>query len=641
MAIRIPTLDAPNVASAPMPTPYENPNVPSGAAGGLALASEALSGVAKVEQKFKHDADGQAILGAQNAFRSYTDAGLEEVRRAEGVNAAAAANKFYADADKKAKDIFGGLVNEEQKLAFSNWANDELRQTRKIGESHVGDQIKSADALEFNGANAGGLDRVVKSPLVPGLAETEADELRRRIYGYEENGVRVSGYAARHGIPKDAADSLFAEKVSVIYAAKAERLMDLGFIQQAQSVVEQHRNELGKNADELMKRVEALSRNARADATAEQLAKKYAFVDGTVDSTKALAEIDSTMQAGQERDATRLALMHRADQAKTGRLSYEADVWDKVAGEYENNGQSLWAAVHSPFWSKATPDQQEKLRSRARADAREANSQPLTEDQLRSYGRLMNDVIERQTFWGTADVSALNQDSDYNNLPVRYREHIRTMVAQTHKDRQNPEQQMRLSEAVIRERAQSNGILSNDTRKKRDFNSWKDDDKEAFLTIQDRVADKLSNWYSDKNNSGKRIPNELVQRYVDDATREGYLKDGRWYWTDPKASAFDAALRKPAEVSEHPFVPILQHDEEDVGRQVQMRRGFDENKTPAAFTPDTLQRAAREHAEASAGPGPQEREVIVGALKAAGAKNPQDPDLIQSAYEKRHLRYVR
>jgi hypothetical protein len=641
MAIRIPTLDAPSVAPTAMPTPYENPNVPSGAAGGLALASEAISGVAKVEQKFKHDADGQAILGAQNAFRSYTDAGLEQVRRAEGVNAAAAANKFYADADKKAKDIFGGLVNEEQKLAFSNWANDELRQTRKIGESHVGEQIKSADALEFNGANSGGLDRVVKSPLVPGLAETEADELRRRIYGYEENGVRVSGYAARHGIPKDAADSLFAEKVSVIYAAKAERLMDLGFLQQAQSVVEQHRTELGKNADELLKRVEALSRNARADATAEQLAKKYAFVDGTVDSTKALAEIDSTMQAGQERDAARLALGHRAEQAKVGRLAYEADVWDKVAGEYENNGQSLWSAVHSPFWSKATPDQQEKLRARARADAREANSQPLTEDQLRSYGRAMNDIIERPDFWGTAPDSVLGQNADYNNLPPRYREHLRTMVAQSHKDRQNPDQQMRLAESVIRERAQNNSILSNDTRKKH-FDAWKDDDKEAFLQIQDKVAPKIADWHADEKNRGKRIPNELVQRFVDDVTREGYLKDGRWWWFgDPRASQADAALRPASDLSEHPFVPILQPDEESIGRQVQMRRGFNDKSTPAAFTPDALQRAAREHSEASAGPGPQEREAIVGALKAAGAKNPRDPDLIQQAYERKRLRYVR
>jgi hypothetical protein len=93
-----------------MPLPFENPNAEQSAgAGALQLAGNTIDTAAKLELKAKSEADSQARLEAENAFRAFTDAGLQAVKNAEGRNAAAAAQKFYADADKKSKELFGTL----------------------------------------------------------------------------------------------------------------------------------------------------------------------------------------------------------------------------------------------------------------------------------------------------------------------------------------------------------------------------------------------------------------------------------------------------------------------------------------------------------------------------------------------------
>jgi hypothetical protein len=209
MPIRIPTLQTPSVQSTPMPTPFENPDAAARGAGGAAyLASEALGDSAKLMQKAKGEADAQTALEAHNALQGFIDAGVQSVKNAEGKNAAAAAQKFYEEADKKSKEIFSGLSNEQQKLAYSNAANASLKQSKLIVESHVSEQIKAADISEFNGANANGLTRSSNNIHVPGIAEEEAGNIEKRISGETVNGVHVPGFAERRGMPADAAKAL-------------------------------------------------------------------------------------------------------------------------------------------------------------------------------------------------------------------------------------------------------------------------------------------------------------------------------------------------------------------------------------------------------------------------------------------------
>jgi hypothetical protein len=81
--------------------------------------------------------------------------GSSRLRRAEGKNAAVPwPNKFYEDADKESKRIWGALTNEDQKRAFTKLANEELTQSKKIGEVQVGQQIAVVREQEFHGANA-------------------------------------------------------------------------------------------------------------------------------------------------------------------------------------------------------------------------------------------------------------------------------------------------------------------------------------------------------------------------------------------------------------------------------------------------------------------------------------------------------
>jgi hypothetical protein len=450
-------------------------------------------------------------------------------------------------------------------------------------------------------------------------------------------------YAKEKGMPEEAATALRNQQVGVLYSAQARTLLGLGDTQGALRVINAHEKELGDDAIELRSKVELKARLARADEGARKLAEKYAFPDGTVDSTKAQKEIDATIPAGDERKAYTEALMHRTEEAKKGREAFEASTWDGLLNDYHQNSRSYWLTQErSKFWTQATPDQQEKLYQRWKADRDAAKNEPLTREQIRALGRLENDIMDRPDFWGTAENSVLDQNSDFNKLPERYRVHLTSMVAQTHQDKQNPIAQLKSAEYAIRARAQTNGILNQKKTAGKPFEKWEEEDQQAWSEVQDRVGPLIASWHADKDNRGKRIPNAVVEGFVDQVTRTGTVKNGRWMWFDKGGVPEREALARPAGVQGlHPFTPDVHDDEATIGREVQRRRGYDDAVTPGAFTPQMLIDAARDARNASAGPGPQEREAIVKSLRAAGAKNPQDPGLIQSAYEKRHLRYVR
>lgn len=638
MAIKIPTQDAPRISSTQMPTPYESASGQSAVAGAFQLAGTAINEAAKVELQHKNEADSQARLEAENALRKFTDAGLQAVKNAEGRNAAAAALKFYAEADKKAKDLFGGLtgLSEHQKTAFSNNANAELAQSQKIGEAHVSEQIKAADVSEFNAANANGLTRSSNNIHVPGIAEEEVGNLEKRIFGETVNGVMTPGFAERRGMPAEAAKALRDKLVGQVYSDKAERLMDLGDVQGAEAVVKAHTTEMGEHAKELLGKIESKARIIRADAWATGVANDPAMKlrDGNLNTVAIEEKLQKDVPAGEERLLYRAAVSHRFEQIKQGVEAKEKANWDALLDDYHNKGRSYWAVVaDSPAWGAANAQQQEHLYQRWLADQREKRGEPPSEQQLAAFGRLSYDIASRSDFWGTSDVSQLTNDNGYHMLTEPLQRHLIDMVTNAQKDRSSIAGQIQFVDKVALQRAQTDGHpLSGSAGKK--YEQLDPDQQQNWDAIRDGVHAEIQAW-KNKNPKATYIPVEEINNAVDKVTRTATVKEGRWYFLGLAGHRSGVLL---SDVGDRPVDRLdVSANEEKIGRDVLRRQGHSEKE----MTPEAIINAAGAKRELSSGPPPQERQKIISALRASGAQDPEDQALIQATYEKTKLKYVR
>jgi hypothetical protein len=636
MPIRIPTLQTPSVQSTPMPTPFENPDAAARGAGGAAyLASEALGDSAKLMQKAKGEADAQTALEAHNALQGFIDAGVQSVKNAEGKNAAAAAQKFYEEADKKSKEIFSGLSNEQQKLAYSNAANASLKQSKLIVESHVSEQIKAADISEFNGANANGLTRSSNNIHVPGIAEEEAGNIEKRISGETVNGVHVPGFAERRGLTADAAKALQSKLVSQVYADKAARLIDLDDVQGAEAVVKAHATELGEQGKELLGHIEAKARLIRADEWASKVANDPSFqlADGNLNTLKIEQELQKTVPAGQERLLYRAAVSHRFEQVKQGTEAKDKANWDSLLNDYHSMGRSYYDVVrNSPSWKTATGTQQEHLYQRFLADQREKRGEPPSEQQLSAFGKISYDIAARADFWGTADQRELENQADYHTLNEPLQKHLIDMVSNAHKERSSISGQIQFVDKVALQRAQTDGHPLSGTAGRR-YENLDPDQQQSWDVVRDGVHARVQTW-KNQNPKATYVPVQVINEAVDAETRNFVVKDGRWY---VPGSTRKVTQQKMQDENLQAVAPVPFDDETKIGTDVLRRQGYSDSQ----MTPDMVVRAANLKRDLAGGPPPQERALIIQALRAAGSKTPEDEAAIRATYEKTKLNYVR
>lgn len=647
MAITVPVLEAPRLDTRSLPTPFErnsySPDEFAGSVVARAAGSLEQTGqrVQAVLEKAKAEADQQATMEAVNKFRQFTAAGMETVRRAEGKNAAHAAQSYYDSIDEEAKRIFGGLANEQQRRAFSAAADEELLQSHKIAEAHVGQQIEVAREQTFQATLALSVENATSNVDVRGVGEMEA-----------ANTVKaIDAYAAARGMSREAADAMKAKQLGILYSAQVRTLLGrnrAGDVEAAAAIIRAHEREL-VDSPELIGRVEHLQRASAADGEAQRLAARFHFANGALDDQRAIAEIDRLYAPGEMRDAVKAAWRVRSDDARRAVAGMEDQSWQNLLNAWQTAGRSLAATQATDAWKQATPAQRENLINRAQAEERERAGDPLTREQVLALTDLEVDFANRADFWGTADVAQLDKDPRYNMLPERVRVGLGSHFAQLHADRNNPEALLRSAGETLLQQAQAPGHPLEHTKGK-PVKDWDYEDVLRFQSIQDGVRIKVQEW---KANHPKidRVPNAVIRTFVDQVTREGHVPgDRKWYlpssWLFPGTetmTAEEARRRTPEEQVRRPFTPTLSDEEDTLGREVQLRRGYDPDRDEGKFSPEALAQAAADYREiTSSGPPPQKRAEYEAKIKAAGKTLPPGitlDDVVQQMWEAEALRY--
>lgn len=646
MAITIPTLDAPRVDSRGLATPYESTNNTANEQG-AALAAQALktaSGVAQdvatVMQKAKEQADRLAVQEALNKQKAFNNAGLEAVRRAEGRNAAGAAKKYYEEADKAAKELYAGLANDEQRLLFTPQADEELTQSQKVSEAHVGQQIEFARDNEFKIANEQSLRSAARD------GADLPDVMVREVGSVEQ---RTLQYAKDRGLDDTAARSMADAEVGKLYLAQTRVLMSRGRYKEAEGVLAAHGDKMGEEANALRARVTQLTLEARGDTQAQDILGRHRNGDGTYDLNAALAEADAKYEAGPERESTRKALVERAQLAAAGRRAEESQNWDTGLGAYMSLSPNpasrsvyLMKKTHPDAWERLTPDQRRALEQMQDADRRAAKADrngPLDELQLYHLHQLKNEIADKPEYFATAPDDELFRRKEFTGLPEHYRLQLLDMVTRSKQDRNNPGAALKTHERIIKDRLQQPGQPLAGTAGKK-WEDWTEQQQQAAVVIGDEVAARVVAWQRDDANKGKRIPDQVVQGFVDDATRTGTIKSGHWYRRDAKnvpiakarEMAAKGAIQAPAS-----FAPNVHEDEGTLGREVLRRRGWQPEEIDK--DPQAIIDAARELRSVKAGPNAQERKEIEAWLRSNGKA--VLPESVQAKFEWDRLQYVR
>jgi hypothetical protein len=450
------------------------------------------------------------------------------------------------------------------------------------------------------------------------------------------NGVRTPGFAERRGLPDAAAKALKDKLVASIYADKASRLLDLGDLPSAEAVVKAHANELGEQGKELLGHIEAKARIARADVWATQAANdpSLQLKDGNINYLAVEQKLQKEVAAGPERLVYRAALAHAVEERKQGVEAKVKANWDTLLDDYHTTGRSYWSVVsNSPAWKTATSQQQENLYQRWLADQREKRGEPPSEQQLSAYGQLSYDIAARSDFWGTADQSELEKHPEYHTLTEPLQKQLIDAVSSAHKDRSSLAGQIQFVDRVALQRAQTDGHPLSGTAGKK-YENLDPDQQQSWDVIRDAVHARIQGWRN-QNPKAQFIPVEEINNAVDAVTRTATVKEGRWYFLGLAGHRSGVPL---ADVGDRPITHLdVAASEEKIGRDVLRRQGYGD----AQITPEAIIKAASAKRELSAGPPPQDRQKIVEALRAAGAQDPEDTALIQAAYEKTKLKYVR
>ena len=627
MAITVPTLDAPRVSGQSLPVIPERTNYSPQEFGSSVVANAAfdVAGVAQrlepVLAEAKKKADGHVVEAALNTLREQNDAGFEQVRRAEGTNAMYEANKFYDEADKRAKKIYASLTNDQQRLAFTAHANAELTQAHRMAETHVGQQLQVANDQEFKAGFQSSMRRVTD------VGVDQPEVLNNEIVAMER---RARDYASQHGLGPEATQALVDQQTGTAYLAAARVLVARKRFDDASSVLAQHAGIIGPEGTALLAAVERERVHAQADDAAK------ALLDATGgDLIRAEAEADRR-PAGVERDQLKDAIRARGELMMQGKHINDIRHWDTALGLYQAQSDSetrrSWRALrrdHPLEWAALTPDQQHNIQQREDAARREADGLPMTRAQQEAWLRLWGDIETRRQFWGSSPESELTNNRDFNILPTRVQNQLIGQVAQAHVDHTNPTAMLRGAESVIKAQAVKNGLL-NPNKITGDPSTWKDEDsRNAFVGLLDHVANAQAEWLS--QHKGERIPNAVYEGFVDDY-RKTRIPGTIW---DSKYTPEEAALLPPEKRSQ--LLPVASSSEEAIGSMVQQRRGITKESNPEAYSPQALIDAAKEWRATRTPPSARETAAITQWLKENGKK--VTPEAIQAKREWDALHY--
>lgn len=565
--MKIPTYDAPVASEHALPVAAADQRLDMTAAQSIgattAVTTHALETASAVYAKAKQDADLASVQDALNQQKAANEDALNTLRSAQGKNAAATSDSVYDATDKVAKTIYEGLTNDAQRRLFAQHANNELVEVRKIGDKHVRDESVKYMVSTYHNANALSYDRI---------SSTAGDSVEAMgVLGEELAAVKTRGEAFGEAQGIDPKAEIADQQGKLVFRF-AQALAASKKPEKAAALVGAYKAEVGEKAIGFLASMEEQSLNQRAENLGAEAAA-FRTASGTVDVTKGHALVDERLPPGEENRKAHAALEYRANLSMEGRRQLDNEGIRTAGALYmaQSNDPRLRSVARlreeSPdAWRALTAEQKRHVESWEHADKQfERNGGKPTAEQIRDF-LTITDEISTQPRYATMSVDDLLNDKRVSSLPENLRLQIGHRLNELHTLRNTPAGLERTIDQRIAARAFNNGIFDQGDRKKPLAQRSQRTQANA-AALEDIVRPQVEEWRRQPANvKATYVPNEVIDKFVDDAMRAGKVKaggiwlyvPGNWY---DKTTAFEASQRPEAEQQSRPFVPDRTPDE--------------------------------------------------------------------------------
>lgn len=265
---RVPMLSTPTVELRPITTPRLRPEADTGTVALTALA-ETAGNVGEFFAREQQRADELRLEDAEAQLRQSLTEAMSDPERGilnqSGVKAQSAEQAFYQTVDQRIAEIENGLANTRQRQLFARRAQQLRTDIQGRVNSHISNEMERVDAAAYEANVAGTLDAIANKAKKGVDAEADITEL----------GRRATLYGDRRGLPPEAIEQARQATVSRARMVQMQALVDAGFPDRAQAILEDNRNTL----------------------TVEDRARAADWVQGGQKAARAQAEEDRIMAA--------------------------------------------------------------------------------------------------------------------------------------------------------------------------------------------------------------------------------------------------------------------------------------------------------------------------------------------------------
>lgn len=357
----VPVYDQPRVATERLPTPYRQGSgaeaFGAGLGQGLQSAGAQLQAEALKQQQQQDLArvqEGQAALGQWKTDNLY-DAQKGYLAK-RGQDALGQSDKYLADFDSQVAAISGSLGNDEQRRAFSAWAQGQRQGVSEQMETHA---LRESDRVAA-GAYEGALSAA---------ASDAANAYQDPVVGARarhDGTLAVLARARAQGWSPEETEGQLRTFTTTLHLGVVDRMLSAGDGQGATRYLEQH----GPEIDGQVRARSGVDRQAAAAGLDQRALETTRQIQGKA------ADLGQQLQLAQElpdaklQDEVTQRLQQDFSRAKTVRQAHQNDVFDSAFTAYLKGGSLQAIPPSTKSWLIANaPEDWDRLRMKARQDA--------------------------------------------------------------------------------------------------------------------------------------------------------------------------------------------------------------------------------------------------------------------------------
>lgn len=477
--------------------------------GGKANAAEAglevAKSVDKIYQNEKQKADQMAIQNAENQLTQLENNLLYDEKTGalnkKGANSFETGTTTMEDYKKKSREIYEGLGNDKQKLAFENLAGNRAGSIDRRVQSHIATERTRYDDQITSSSIRNEQNAAIKAYMDP--------ERINLSIANQEKALRQFG--ERNGIPKEEIDSKLSEVLSKTHAGVISRLLDDDNDMGAEAYYKVNEKNI-TDADSIINVKKALEDGSTRG-------KSQRFVDGILKkgmSESAALEQARKIESPKLRDATMTRIQNEYNMRDNAKRASMEKVHISALNNIDSGNVNDLTKI--PGWNSMTENQRASLQSYAKNKA--AGSSTIT---------------DIKTYYNLRDM-ATNPATQDKFLKTNLFDHINSLSGEDFKDIHKMQEDLRKNDKSALDKVKT--FRSDDETVMDQYRaSGGPENKETQDAFRAIVA---AQQQAVQNNTGKPLSQTELGDIAKELAKKRIIEGGGWFGMNKEVNTFEA-----------------------------------------------------------------------------------------------------